>query len=523
MSFMHPAVRACRDPGELPGADEQLTRVQIARAGKAATALVEVRTARGDGYATAFCIHPAGWFLTNAHVAQRDLNLILNPSLKTEKSYSARVIRSDQDLDLALLHVEGAHDLPALVLGSDDDLEDLMEVIGFGFPFGKALAPGKHTYPAISVNVGSITSLRRRDGQLERIQLDAALNPGNSGGPVLDKGGKVIGVVVAGVRGSGINFAVPVSVVSQFLAQPEVQFNPPSLGPETIHQPVRFELRVTPLLHSKYPVTVDLILKSVEGSERTTRMQAEGERYHATVVPIPPKPGPWTLRLTARYKNGTLEASTAERSLRIGGRDVKLSDVRVFHPGSTPRLVLRDGETITGAVAGLDAVSVRLGEQMLSVDLGSAKELNVSPEGDSDQVGYTLVVRHGDKEIYRQSQGLTVAGLPVDTLIRVGDYYGRWHSGGAKFTVDKVEEKGKFSGRVELLDGIYRVRQIRIYRGVDQPRCHQPETHQFRSGVQSRGTRTRRGSLRLAGENLYTIHESRANLRATYSQVAGCS
>ncbi len=291
------------------GGNESLSRVQIARLGKAATALVEVKNHRGNGYGTAFCVHPDGWFVTNAHVAQRDVNLVVDPSLKTEKSYVARVIRSDQDLDLALLHLEGAHDLPVLSLGSDDKLEELMEVIGFGFPFGTALGVGERTYPAISVNVGNITALRRKDGQLERIQTDAALNPGNSGGPMLDKSGKVIGVVVSGLRGSGINFAIPVSVVARFLARPEVEFNPPSLGPESIHEPVQFEARVTPLLPSKAQLTVDLILKSGDGPERTARMRAEGDRFRLSVVPIPSRLGPSTLRLTytLRVRQGGTE------------------------------------------------------------------------------------------------------------------------------------------------------------------------------------------------------------------------
>jgi S1-C subfamily serine protease len=99
-------------------ADEPLTRVQIARVGKAATALVEVKADRGQGYGSAFCIHPDGWFLTNAHVAQGEITLVLNPTLETEKAYKARVARSDNDLDLALLRVEGARDLPALSLGA---------------------------------------------------------------------------------------------------------------------------------------------------------------------------------------------------------------------------------------------------------------------------------------------------------------------------------------------------------------------------------------------------------------------
>jgi serine protease Do len=80
-------------------------------------------------------------------------------------------------------------------------LTELAEVVAFGYPFGSGLAVSKKEKPAISVNVGRITSLRQKAGELHRIQIDAALNPGNSGGPVLDKEGKVIGVVVGGVQG----------------------------------------------------------------------------------------------------------------------------------------------------------------------------------------------------------------------------------------------------------------------------------------------------------------------------------
>jgi S1-C subfamily serine protease len=99
-------------------ADEWLPLVQLNRIGKASTALVEVKAARGKGSGSAFCIHPSGWFLTNAHVAQGEITLVLNPSLQTEKSYPARIVRSDIDLDLALLRIDGARGLPALSLAA---------------------------------------------------------------------------------------------------------------------------------------------------------------------------------------------------------------------------------------------------------------------------------------------------------------------------------------------------------------------------------------------------------------------
>jgi S1-C subfamily serine protease len=214
-----------------------LSRVAVAKLGKAATGLVEVEDLHI--YGSAFCIDPSGLFLTNEHILNPNhskrnnqqpigkVNLILNPGQNNQRTCPARVVRMDSELDLALLRAEGVQNLPSVKLGSDEHLEELMEVIAFGFPFGPALnasgdilSPNTRSgeYPNISINAGSITSLRRKDGCLNRIQLDAALNPGNSGGPVLDGNGKVIGVVVAGIRGSGVNFAIPVSLVNRFVS-----------------------------------------------------------------------------------------------------------------------------------------------------------------------------------------------------------------------------------------------------------------------------------------------------------------
>jgi S1-C subfamily serine protease len=292
------AVTRCQAAGE------SLTRAQIVKAGKAATALVEVKAQGGEGHASAFCIHPDGWFITNAHVAVGDLTLVLNPNMKNEKSYRARVVRRDEEADLALLKVEGVTRLPSLSLGSDEGLVELTEVIGFGYPLSSIA--GRE----ISVIVGKITALRHKEGHLEKIQLDGAFTKGNSGGPVLDNDGKVMGVVNSGIVATGLNFAIPVSVVSRFVAKPDVQFNPPPVRPSNLHKPTTFEARVTPLMPTSAPLSVELVLKAGKGPERTLRMEPRGDRYRVTAVPIPEPSGPWTLRLAARFDNATLEATT---------------------------------------------------------------------------------------------------------------------------------------------------------------------------------------------------------------------
>ena len=75
-------------------------------------------------------------------------------------------------------------------------------VTAFGYPLGTMVPHETGKYPSVSVNGGRITALTKGEDGLSLIQLDAALNPGNSGGPVLDHEGKVIGVVAAGIAGS---------------------------------------------------------------------------------------------------------------------------------------------------------------------------------------------------------------------------------------------------------------------------------------------------------------------------------
>ncbi len=432
-----------------PAADGDLSRGQLAKLGLASTALVETKgngmmgpfAPQGGG--SAFCIHTSGLFLTNEHVvhppsqfpgqqhaALREVTLILHPGDKRkEKSYPARVIRTDPQLDLALLLIEGAQNLSALKLGSDEKLEELMDVVAFGFPYGSNLpfGPGdphmrrsggqdSKDYPSASVNAGSITALRRKeDGSLDRIQLDATINPGNSGGPVLDKNGTVIGVIVSQVVAerlgrTGINYAVPVSHITRFLARPDIQFDPPRLEAANIYKPVKFEARVTPLVPTNAQLSVDLTLKPDKGREQSYSMKPDGDRYRVNAIPLPPPPTE-TLRLLAQFDNGILNATTTDRAFKVGDREVKLREVKSIQLRPAPLVVLSDGKKVEGAVSGLDAVPVRLGEQTLTIDLTKAHEMKFAPGAETDQIRYTLVVRQGDKELLRESDRLVIQGL----------------------------------------------------------------------------------------------------------------
>ena len=271
-----------------PG-EEKLTAVQVGRLGKAATALVECDRGGGKSHGSAFCVHASGLFVTNHHVVAGGtaVRLVLDPSLKTQRIVKAEVVRTDRDDDLALLRAEGVKDLPVLALGDGEKVEELEEVIASGFPFGKSLRLDKDEYPAVSVNKGTVTALRRKAGELHRIQVDVALNPGNSGGALLNLQGKVVGVVVSGLRGAGVNFVIPSNRLAAFLAVPDMLLTAPALTRANQNQPATFEARVVSAIAPASRLRVDLVLRAGNGPERRVEMKFDAGVYRASAVPVP--------------------------------------------------------------------------------------------------------------------------------------------------------------------------------------------------------------------------------------------
>ncbi len=122
---------------------------------------------------------------------------IFRSGTKEERAMNAEVIASDSSRDLAVLKVNGVKDFAqAIDLDRKAQLVETMPVFILGFPFGKALSMNKGN-PNITINKGTVSSLRENDrGQMKAVQIDGALNPGNSGGPVVDDQGHLVGVAV---------------------------------------------------------------------------------------------------------------------------------------------------------------------------------------------------------------------------------------------------------------------------------------------------------------------------------------
>lgn len=168
-----------------------------------------------------FIISPDGYILTNDHVAGNAKEITV--TLTSGEKYNASVVGTDLVSDIALLKIEGK-DLPYVRLGNSEDVVIGEWVIAFGNPFGLFDISDK---PTVTVGVVSAVNmnLRGQEGRVYRsmIQTDAAINSGNSGGPLVNSLGEVIGVnavIYTPNQGSiGLGFAIPINRVKSIVAE----------------------------------------------------------------------------------------------------------------------------------------------------------------------------------------------------------------------------------------------------------------------------------------------------------------
>ena len=218
--------------------------VHAALEGESQTSLdldhVEIGTGSG------FVISPYGYVVTNHHVVADDdfvltrngrrvkvtlkvssIDVCFSPEAMTVRTglpqcSAASVYASDPALDIAVLLVT-APELPYLALGDSDAVVTGLPVDAVGYPLGRRLDIGQSTLaeavPEVSTTAGTISALRAGDDRERRfLQIDNNLNPGNSGGPLVDRQGYAVGVIRMKLTGtSGIGFAIPINQVKDFL------------------------------------------------------------------------------------------------------------------------------------------------------------------------------------------------------------------------------------------------------------------------------------------------------------------
>ncbi len=154
------------------------------------------------------------------------VSVVFDSGTPRERTVRARIVAEDEKKDLAVLEITGSKGLPRPIRSDrPPELRETMPVYVLGFPFGKALATGKG-HPAITVGKASVSSLRLNDaGELTIVQIDGAVNPGNSGGPVVDGKGHLVGIAVARIKDSGIGLAIPTRELAAMLKGRVTGFN----------------------------------------------------------------------------------------------------------------------------------------------------------------------------------------------------------------------------------------------------------------------------------------------------------
>jgi serine protease Do len=163
------------------------------------------------GFGSGVIIDTSGFILTSNHVIESANRIEVK--LSDNRKFLAKMVGQDRETDLALIKVESEKPLPAAPLGDSNQLKPGQWVMAIGNPFVY-----DHT-----VTVGVISALNRNLGTNifdNFIQTDAAINFGNSGGPLLNIKGEVIGInTLISSQGTGIGFAIPINMAKEILPQ----------------------------------------------------------------------------------------------------------------------------------------------------------------------------------------------------------------------------------------------------------------------------------------------------------------
>jgi len=257
------------------GFSQALSTSAIAKQAGPAVVLIKGTGPKGPSFGSGFLISSDGKIITALHVVENLKTISIR--LPNNETYdSCTVLAYDQRRDLAIIKVAG-FDLPYLELGNSNKTDQGEQVVLLGSPEG---LQG-------TVTTGIISAIRdSQDGTFKVLQTDAAANPGNSGGPLLNRRGQVVGVLDYKLKGAeNLNFAVPINYARGLLADtkttitlaelqrrlgPEPSSSPTTKKDETTVRRVSANEVITKLSMEKLGQLVSKVVKSPILEDQTT-------------------------------------------------------------------------------------------------------------------------------------------------------------------------------------------------------------------------------------------------------------
>jgi serine protease Do len=325
---------------------------------------------RAMGLGSGFVVDRSGYIMTNNHVVEDATRIQVKlPGDSTE--YPAKLIGTDPELDLAVLKIDAGKQLPPLKTGNSDAVETGDWAVAIGSPFGLEQ----------TMTAGIISAKGRDLGepghQMQRfLQTDAAINRGNSGGPLLNINGEVIGINTMIASGSGnfegIGFALPIN-----------------LAVDSYNQ----------------------IVKNGKVSRGAIGIQFGREQNASLLKAYGASSGVFVQQVTSGGPAAKAGMQASDIIVGINGRPVTDGDqlvqmISAAQPGATVNLkVLRDGKSLE--------VPVRIGDRAeIVADNGSGKMSPESAEGEATHSRLGVSVQSLDQSD-RQQLGLSTGGVVI--------------------------------------------------------------------------------------------------------------
>ena len=379
--------------------------------GKKATVLVAVGGSTATG--SAFCVHSSGLFLTAYDVVfgadkMGEISLSLNVGERDARSVKAQVVLKDEAAGLVLIKSTEPVDLPAVKLGNADDFYETMPVYTFGYPSLQRYGPPPpltNEAPSINIKVCRLVALSKENGTLKAVVIDTTLNSGNSGGPILNSKGELVGMLqgAAEERYYGLNRAVSANRIAEFISRPVICFVPPANV--TIEDMVKETTLTAQVIDMRKDGGKDLqveITLAPEGRIATVlKMERADNEFTAAAPLIREGAGQQKLKAIVQYDNGEIRGFLEPTVFKVGDGEVDIGRVARIKGGERPQIILRDNSESFDIDPDLK-LTLDLGPKSIQIQAAEFRNILVAPPmGPPSYIKYVISVKSGEAEIGR--------------------------------------------------------------------------------------------------------------------------